>query len=96
MFGWTSASSILASLTASAITLAAESESLVAVTISHQGPVYWALPIYNADEEGYFDDLKLDVSCEVYPSGAPQVSAVVENKTWISVQLECGPTLSVA
>ena len=29
------------------------------VTISHQGPVYWALPIYLADQLGYFDAMEI-------------------------------------
>lgn len=39
------------------------------VVISHQGPLYWALPIYIAGERGYFEQLMLDPSFEVVSLG---------------------------
>jgi NitT/TauT family transport system substrate-binding protein len=44
--------------------------------------VYWALPIYVAEEMGFFVYQGLQVSYEVYPSGGPQVEAAVEGKAW--------------
>jgi len=35
------------------------------VIISHQGPLYWVLPIYIAEVRGYFESLLLNVSYEV-------------------------------
>lgn len=35
------------------------------VVISHQGPLYWALPIHIATVRGYWDELLLEPSFEV-------------------------------
>mmetsp|Transcript_3941 Transcript_3941/g.7750 ORF Transcript_3941/g.7750 Transcript_3941/m.7750 type:complete len:134 (-) Transcript_3941:15-416(-) len=39
-----------------------QQEPKIPVTISYQPALYWALPIYLADQRGYFDELGLDAS----------------------------------
>jgi len=53
------------------------------ITISHQGAVYWALPIFIAQEKGYFASLNLEPSYRVYDNGADQVNnALSDNPQW--------------
>jgi len=59
-----------------------QQEPKIPVTISYQPALYWALPIYLADQRGYFDELGLDASFRTYPSGGPQVNDAVENQAW--------------
>ena len=54
-----------ASLLFSLASLASTARALAPVVISHQGPVYWALPIHIAAERGYFEQLELDPTFEV-------------------------------
>jgi hypothetical protein len=54
-----------ASLLFSLASLASTARALAPVVISHQGPVYWALPIHIAAERGYFEQLEMDPTFEV-------------------------------
>jgi len=51
------------------------------VSISLQ-PAYHGIPIYAAQEFGWFEEAGLNVTISFYSSGAPQIAAAVENSTW--------------
>ena len=52
------------------------------INVSIQPAVFWGVPFWIAYKEGYFEELGLDISYEVFTSGAPQVQAAVEDKSW--------------
>jgi len=59
----------------------ASAAALTKVKISVQ-PAYHGIPIWAAKENGWFEQLGLDVELSVYASGAPQVQAAVESQAW--------------
>ena len=50
------------SLGTSSSTIETIAEDKIPLTISYQPATYWALPIYIAEQKGYFDELGLNVS----------------------------------
>jgi NitT/TauT family transport system substrate-binding protein len=52
-----------------------------AVTISLQ-PAFHGIPIYAAQEFGWFEEAGLNVTITFYSSGAPQIEDAVENDAW--------------
>ena len=45
------------------------------INVSYQPALYWALPYYIADQEGWWEKLDLEPSYSTFASGAPQVAA---------------------
>lgn len=60
---------------------ASSAAELTDVTISLQ-PAYHAIPMWAAKKYGWFEELGLNVKITIFPSGAPQVKAAVEEKAW--------------
>ena len=56
------AAALVALATMSTSTTHVVVRALESVTISYQPALYWALPIYIAEERGYFADMDLNVS----------------------------------
>jgi ABC-type nitrate/sulfonate/bicarbonate transport system substrate-binding protein len=62
-------------------------------TFSWFAKVFWGVPIWIAIQEGFFEELELDVTLKTYPSGGPQVSDAVENKAWDVGAAGCVPNI---
>ena len=45
------------------------------INVSYQPALYWALPYYIADQEGWWEKVGLEPSYSTFASGAPQVAA---------------------
>lgn len=61
--------------------LSSSVSALEKVKISVQ-PAFHGIPIWAAKENGWFEELGLDVELSVFASGAPQVKAAVESEAW--------------
>ena len=53
----------------------------VAINVSYQPALYWAVPYYIATEKGWWQELGLKPGFSTFPSGAPQVAAAA-SKSW--------------
>ena len=63
------------------------------LSVSIQTAVFWALPFWISLQEGFFEELGLDVAYEVFSSGAPQITAGVEDKSWDVGAAGCVPNV---
>jgi ABC-type nitrate/sulfonate/bicarbonate transport system substrate-binding protein len=63
------------------------------ISVSIQTAVFWALPFWISLQEGFFEELGLDVAYEVFSSGAPQITAGVEDKSWDVGGAGCVPNI---
>ena len=53
----------------------------VAINVSYQPALYWAVPYFIASEKGWWQEAGLKPSFSTFPSGAPQVAAAAA-KSW--------------
>lgn len=63
------------------------------LAVSVQPGAIWGVCFWIALKEGYFEELGLNVSYTVWASGAPQVNAAAENKTWDVGAAGCVPNV---
>ena len=68
-------------------------DHLEPINVSIQPAVFWGVPFWIAYKEGFFEELGLAVSYEVFTSGAPQVKAAVEEKSWDVGGAGCVPNI---
>ncbi len=64
----------------SAIALAAPARA-EAVNVSYQPALMWSLPLYIANEKGWWKDIGLEPTFHVFPAG-PQQLATIPSKAW--------------
>lgn len=79
---WPTAPAVAALLLLATFTTSVAQDALEPINVSIQPAVFWGVPFWIAYKEGYFEELGLDISYEVFTSGAPQVAAAVEDKSW--------------
>lgn len=93
----TSIAALLVVAPAAAVLLIATSvlgdDHLEPINVSIQPAVFWGVPFWVAHKEGFFTELGLNVSYEVFASGAPQVKAAVEDKSWDVGGAGCVPNI---
>lgn len=63
------------------------------LAVSVQPGAIWGVCFWIALKEGYFEELGFNVSYTVWESGAPQVNAAAENKTWDVGAAGCVPNV---
>src|SRR5437763_15658082 len=51
------------------------------IKVSYQPALYWALPFYVADQQGWWAELGLKATSSTFPAGAPQTAAAA-SKSW--------------
>lgn len=83
----------LGGLTFAFLLKGAAGEELERLSVSIQTAVFWALPFWISLQEGFFEELGLDVAYEVFSSGAPQITAGVEDKSWDVGAAGCVPNV---
>jgi NitT/TauT family transport system substrate-binding protein len=51
------------------------------IKVSYQPALYWALPFYVADQQGWWAELGLKPTFSTFPAGVPQIAASA-SKSW--------------
>jgi len=51
------------------------------IKVSYQPALYWALPFYVADQQGWWAELGLKATFSTFPAGVPQIAASA-SKSW--------------
>src|ERR1700730_16570934 len=51
------------------------------IKVSYQPALYWALPFYVADQQGWWAELGLKPTFSTFPAGGPQIAASA-SKSW--------------